>query len=225
MTTLTHTGIRTDQDVQRSVLEELEWTPGLDIANVGVTVHDGAVTLSGDVSDLPQRKAAVKAAFRVRGVTAVADELDLRLPADRVASDTEIAEAVQRGFRDTVEVPHDIVHATVHDAVVTLTGTVHYEYERKAARRIAEHARGVRAVDSRIELERRPSAADAAERIRGAIRRNAVVDAGHVQVTMDGTVAVLTGTVQSFAERSQAERAAWSSPHVTAVRNEITVHS
>ncbi|MGN6744136.1 MAG: BON domain-containing protein, partial [Amnibacterium sp.] len=69
------------------------------------------------------------------------------------------------------------------------------------------------------------SAADAAERIRGAIRRNAMVDAGHIQVTMDGTVAVLTGTVQSFAERSQAERAAWSSPHVTAVRNDITVHS
>jgi len=223
MTTTTSSGIRTDQDVQRAVLEELEWTPGLDIAGVGVSVHDGAVTLSGEVETLPQRAAAVRAAFRVRGVTAVADDLELRLPEQWASSDADIAASLQRGFRDTVEVPHDVVHATVHDGVVTLTGTVQHEYQRQAARRVAEHSRGVVRIDSRIELERRPSAADAAERIRNAIRRNAVLDGAHVEVTMDGTVAVLTGTVRSFAERSQAEHAAWSSPHVSSVRNELAV--
>ncbi|HEY8318838.1 MAG TPA: BON domain-containing protein [Amnibacterium sp.] len=214
---------RTDQDVQREVTEELEWIAGLDLADVGVSVHDGAVTLDGAVSDLPQRKAVVKAALRVRGVTAVADELEVRLPDSSRISDSDIADAVQRGFRDSVEVPHDAVHATVRDGVVTLLGTVRFQYERRAARRIAEHARGARAVDSRIELARRPSAPDAAERVRNAIRRNAAVDAAHVDVRIDGTEAVLTGTVRSFAERSQAERAAWTSPHVTAVRNLIEV--
>lgn len=217
--------LRTDQDVQRAVLEELEWTPGLDIAGVGVAVNQGAVTLSGQVEDLPQRKAALKAVMRVRGVTAVADELEVRLPEGQGVSDTDIAEAVQRGFHDSVEVPHDAVHATVRDAVVTLSGIVRFEYERKAARRIAEHVRGVRAVDSRIELERRPSADDAEERVRNAIRRNAVVDAAHVSVHIDGTEAVLTGTVRSFAERSQAERAARTSPHLTSVRNLIEVRN
>jgi osmotically-inducible protein OsmY len=117
------------------------------------------------------------------------------------------------------------VHATVHDGVVTLYGTVRFEYERKAARRIAQQVRGVIAVDSRIELERRPSPEDAEERVRNAIRRNAVVDAAHVSVAFDGTEAVLTGTVRSFAERSQAERAAWTSPHVTGVRNLIEVRA
>jgi osmotically-inducible protein OsmY len=219
------TGIRTDQDVQRTVLEELEWTPGLDIADVGVLVHEGVVTLRGDVADLPQRHAAVAAAFRVRGVTAVADELVLRLHADYVASDTEIAAAVQRAFRDTVEVPHDAVQATVHDAVVTLTGTVDHEYEREAARRVAEHVRGTRAVDCRIALARRSPGDETAEGIRGAFHRNAMVDPTRIRVTMDGPVAVLTGTARSFAERSQAEQCTWSSPHVAAVRNEITVRS
>lgn len=216
---------KTDQDVQREVLEELEWTPGLDIAALGVAVHEGAVTLSGQVSNLPQRRAAVKAVLRVRGVTAVADELEVRLPDHDTASDSSIAEEVQRGFHDSVVVPHEAVHATVRDGVISLVGTVRFEYERKAARRIAEHARGVRAVDSRIELERRPSAPDAEERVRNAIRRNAIVDAAHVSVAVEGTEAVLTGTVRSFAERSQAEKAAWTSPHVTAVRNLIEVRA
>jgi len=214
---------RTDLDVQREVLEELEWTPGLAVADVGVAVHDGAVTLSGEVSDLPQRTAAVKAALRVRGVTAVADELGVRIPDAGRVSDSDIADAVQRGFHDSLEVPQGSVHATVRDGVVTLFGTVRFEYERKAARRIAEHARGARAVDSRVELARRPSAPDAEERVRNAIRRNAALDASRVDVRFEGTEAVLTGTVRSFAERSQAERAAWTSPHVTAVRNLIEV--
>ena len=217
--------LKTDQDVQREVLDELEWTPGLDIAAVGVAVHDGAVTLSGEVANLPQRKAALKAALRVRGVTAVADELEVRLPEGEGVSDTDIADVVQRGFRDSVEVPHEAVHATVRDGVITLYGTVRLEYERRAARRIAEHARGVRGVDSRIELERRPSAPDAQERIRSAIRRNAIIDAAHVAVHVEGTEAVLTGTVRSFAERSQAEKAAWTSPHLTGVRNLIEVRA
>lgn len=217
--------LKTDQDVQREVLGELEWTPGLDIAAVGVAVHDGAVTLSGEVENLPQRKAALKAVLRVRGVTAVADELEVRLPEGEGRSDSDIADAVQRGFRDSVEVPHEAVHATVRDGVITLYGTVRFEYERKAARRIAEHARGVLGVDSRIELERRPSAPDAEERVRSAIRRNAIVDAAHVTVHLEGTEAVLTGTVRSFAERGQAEKAAWTSPHITGVRNLIEVRA
>jgi osmotically-inducible protein OsmY len=215
--------VRSDRDVQRAVLEELEWTPGLEIAHVGVSVEDGAVTLSGEVESTAERIAARRAALRVRGVSAVADELHVIEDGWRMVTDGDIAEALARGLRDSAVIPKGAVKASVEEGVVTLQGEVEWQYQREAARKLAEHLVGVRDVDSRITLARRPSAEDAAERIRGAIRRNALLDAATIQVVMDGTEARLTGTVHSFAERRQAEKAAWASPHVTDVRNEIVV--
>lgn len=215
--------VLSDREVHRAVLEELEWTPGLEIAHVGVSVEDGAVTLSGEVASSAERLAARKAALRVRGVTTVADELNVLDDGWRMVTDSDIAEALARALRDSAVIPRDAVKATVEEGVVTLRGEVEWQYQRQAARKLAEHLVGVREVDSRITLARRPSAEDAAERIRGAIRRNALLDAATIEVTMDGTEAVLTGTVHSFAERRQAEKAAWASPHVTDVRNDIAV--
>lgn len=212
-----------DHDVQRAVLEELEWMPGLEIAHVGVTVEDGAVTLFGEVPSAADRIAARKAVLRVRGVRTVADELRVAGADWRLVTDSDIAEALARALRDSSAIPTGAVQASVEEGVVTLRGEVEWQYQREAARKLAETLVGVRDVDSRVTLTRRPSAEDAAERIRGAIRRSALLDAGSIEVTMEGTEAVLSGMVHSFAERRQAEKAAWASPHVTAVRNDIVV--
>jgi osmotically-inducible protein OsmY len=212
-----------DHDVQRAVLEELEWMPGLEIAHIGVVVEDGGVTLFGEVPSAAERIAARKAVLRVRGVRTVADEVRIAGADWRLTTDSDIAEALARALRDASVVPTGAVQATVEEGAVTLSGEVQWQYQREAARKLAETLVGVREVDSRITLSRRPSAEDAAERIRGAIRRSALLDAASIEVTTNETVAVLTGTVHSFAERRQAEKAAWASPHVTDVRNEIVV--
>ncbi|MGN6445985.1 BON domain-containing protein [Amnibacterium sp.] len=223
MTTTTPATPIADHQIQRAVLEELEWTPALDVADVGVAVDHGAVTLSGVVDSYRQRLAAERAALRVRGVSAVADDIRVRPDEADVLHDDELAAMVARAFRDDAEVPAEDIHIVVRDGVVVLTGTVETNAQRVVARKVVERLRGVRGLDSRIELVRRPSAADTQERIRAAIRRNAVVDANHVTVRVEGTTAILEGRVRSFAERRQAESAAWASPHVTVVDNRIVV--
>jgi osmotically-inducible protein OsmY len=214
-----------DRDVQRSVSEELEWTPAVDSAHVGVAVNDGLVTLSGEVSSAMERIAARNAALRVRGVSAIADDLFIRTSADDEVRDSEIAASAAHALRLNAAVPPGAVCARVHEGAVTLTGSVAWNFQRDAARRSVERLPGVRSVTERIELTDRPSSADAAGRIRAALVRNASVDAESVTVRLEGTAVTLEGTVRSSGELRQAAEAAWSSPHVTDVRNHIRVVS
>jgi len=213
-----------DQDaaVRREVIEELAWTPQLDAADIDVAVSHGVVTLSGEVTRLSDDVAARRAALRVKGVRAVADEV---LVADRPSdpSDPDIAGAVERAIEWAAQLPPGAVQAQVRDRDVVLTGEVTWDYQRRAIRRAVERTRGVRSVDSRIALVRAVSAPDTAERIAKALLRNAEVDANSIRVRMDGDEAVLSGTVRSWSEREAAEKAAWSGRGVTSVRNEITL--
>jgi osmotically-inducible protein OsmY len=217
---------RTDHEIQKSVEAELCWVPEVDEAGIGVAVENGSVTLSGDVDTYRERIAAVKAAMRVRGVTTVADDLRVH-PAGLVTSvrtDTDIAEALHRVFAWSADVP-DTVKAEVADHRVTLTGETKWNYQREAARRIAGHTLGVTSVDNRITLTRRPQGADVSERITNALARNAALDAKHITVKTVGNEVTLTGTVRSWAERSQAGMAAWASPYVTQVHNYLAIQS
>lgn len=214
-------GRERDAHVQRAVLDELAWTPGLPAAGIGVAVRDGVVTLSGDLDDVPQYLATKRAALRVTGVRALVDDLWVR--PSRARPDADLAVSVRDALRWRAEVPSDAVQATVRDGFVNLTGRVPWEYQRKAAQEAAEHVEGVRRVDNEIELTERPAAADAADRVRSALLRSAVVDSAGIRIAMEGTEAVLRGTVHSEFERRQAEAAVWSSPHVASVRNELGV--
>lgn len=213
-----------DREVQRAVVLELRWAPSVDDASIGVAVDEGMVTLSGQVASYSERLAATHAALRVRGVCAVVDRIAVRTPSSDAMTDVDVATHVDHALRAAADVPSS-VKAVVERGEVTLLGEVDWDHQRRAARRAVQHLRGVRNVSSLITLAARPSAEDAEERIRGAIVRNAAVDANAVSVAMDGTKAALTGTVRSWPEKSQAADAAWASPHVTDVDNQIRVRA
>ncbi|MCK2037221.1 BON domain-containing protein [Microbacterium sp. SSW1-49] len=211
-----------DLDVQTLVTDELEWTPDVDSAGIGVAVEDGAVTLSGEVDTYAERLAAKRAAFRVRGVRAVVDNLTVHPRAPWPVTETDIAKEVERALERAANVP-DTVHASIDHHNVTLTGEVDWDFQRKAAKRSVQYLRGVYTVNSMITLKARPSATDTSERITNALARHAQIDARNIHVKVDGGRVTLTGTVRSWAESHQAEDAAWSSPHVTDVDNRINV--
>ncbi|TXN31896.1 BON domain-containing protein [Lacisediminihabitans profunda] len=212
-----------DLTVKEEVEEELLWNPEVDPARIGVSVHDGVVTLTGEVRTFAERIAATEAAMAVRGVLSVADDLTVDLADEAAQSDTHVAHAVLDALARDTAIPAGAITVEVRDGTVTLKGEVEWNHQREGARRDVEHLPGVRFLDSRIELSRRPSASDTEERIRRAIVRNAQLDASHIHVSIDGTVATITGEVRSWAEKRQASLSAWRSPHVTSVHNEIKV--
>lgn len=214
----------TDRALQERVREELEWIPEVDAASVGVTADDGVVTLHGEVASAAERRSAVRAGQRVRGVRTLIDELTVR-PRTPAAwpSDTELGRAVDAALAWDAVLPHDAVRAAIHDHDVVLTGRVEWNYQREGAFRAVQKLRGVRSVANLIEIAPKPTATDTEHRIRTALVRNASIDADRIAVRVNGTEVTIAGRVRSWAERTQAENAAWSSPAVTRVHNELLV--
>jgi len=219
------TASKTDKDIQDRVEKELEWTRQVeDSANIGVAVHEGVVSLSGEVSTYSQKVAAAKAALRTRGVTAVANDIVVRYTG-RKSTDAEIAEAARNVLALNVTVPKDSIKIEVRDAVVTLSGVVDWDYQRRAAKRAIENMPSVEGVFSQISLKPRVSAIETESMVKRAILRNASLDAKSISVDVIGNRVVLHGTVASYAEKKQAGLAAWSSPHVTEVDNKILIRT
>jgi osmotically-inducible protein OsmY len=211
-----------DLAVRRAVESELAWTPDVIAPSIGVAVDDGVVTLTGQVDTLHERIAAVDAAQRVAGVRTIADEL--HLPEGGAEPEgRRLASAVDSILAWTSGVPREGIHAQVDGHTVTLTGAVDWDSQRVAAKHAVERICGVRSVESRIELTRRPHADDVEEQIRNAFVRNAVLDAGRIEVTVDDDQVTLTGAVRTWAEHQQALRTAWSSPHVRQVHDLLRV--
>jgi osmotically-inducible protein OsmY len=222
---MTQTHVRNDAQLKQAIVDELEWTPEVDAAHVGVAVTDGAVTLSGEVATYPEKNHAEQAAKRVRGVRAVADEITVR-STWAVANDTDIAREAGEALDRAVDVPPGAVTASVHNHQITLTGTVTWQFQRRAAARAVKYLRGVTAVHDQVEL--RPSSVekDIKRSISSALVRNAQIDSNHIEVTTgDDGVIILEGSVQSNAESRQAEDAAWAAPGVSSVENLIRVES
>jgi osmotically-inducible protein OsmY len=222
---MTVTQHATDHELKDGVERELDWTSDVDNDRVGVAVNDGAVILSGQVASYPEKAAAVNAALRVRGVTAIADEIVVR---HRFGprSDADIARAAAAVISSTVVIPSEFVAATVHHHEITLTGTVSWQHQRVAAKHAVAAIPGVTAVHNLIELA--PVAVmiasdDARANVAAALLRNAELDAQHVAVSVNGTEIRLTGQVTSWAAHHQAEFAAWCTPGVTHVDNRLLV--
>lgn len=214
----------TDRDVQSAVEAELRWTPEVDSAHIGVAVDDGVVVLSGEVATHAERDSATKAALRVRDVTAVVDDLTVHPNYGLYVSESDIAKEVEHALRSAGNVP-DTVKAVIDGHAVTLTGEVHWDFQRRAADRAVQYLRGVYSLDNHIALSPRTPATDTADGIRNAIVRNAQLNADAITVSVADDRVTLSGTVRSWAERRQADLIAWSSPHVGEVYNHIVVRA
>ncbi|WP_020522368.1 BON domain-containing protein [Catelliglobosispora koreensis] len=213
-----------DGDLQADVLDELAFTSEVNHAHVGVSANDGVITLSGEVDSLPERLAAERAALRVSGVKAVADEIIVRLPGTVGTSDIDIAQAAVANLDSAVDVPPDSVQAKVRNQVLTLTGKVRWDYQRRAAERCVRYLRGLVAVDNQITLDQPISVKGVKEAIESAFQRNAQIDASNITVEVKDHHLVLHGTVRSWAEHRQAEHAAWNVPGVTSLSNQLHVN-
>lgn len=211
-----------DNDLQQDVLEEFVYDPAVQIADIGVQVDAGVVTLTGTVESSLMKVAAEHAALRVAGVRAVANDLAVRTP--RTYNDTDIAKSVVAALEAHVALPPDQLDVTVQNGKVTLRGEVDWPYQRATAAASVRSLRGVRDVRNLIQVKRQPvpSTAVAAE-IERALLRAAAVDAHRIQVhTEDGQVH-LTGTVRSWAEKEAAGFAAWRATGVTEGTNDLEV--
>lgn len=216
--------MRTDAQLQRDVMDELRWDPAVGDAEIGVAVKDGVVTLAGEVESFARRFAAVKAAERVAGIRAIAEDIHVKIPSATTRTDTEIAHAAANALEWDVEVPVTGVKARVQDGWVWLEGDVEWQYQRVAAERAVRYLTGVKGVNNVLRIAPKLSVSDVKDRIQRALQRNAEVESKNISIetAADGKV-VLRGTVHSFAERRDAENAAWSAPGVREVDDELAV--
>jgi osmotically-inducible protein OsmY len=213
-----------DFDLKAEVKEALEWEPALDARAIDISVKDGIVTLTGSVPSYPEKHAAEKAAGLIRAVKAVACELNVALPAFNTRSDQEIARAAADAIAWNTLLTNTSIQVFVDKGRITLQGTVNWNYQRQSADRSVRYLAGVRDVNNHIVV--RPVAEQVAVRsqIEAALIRNARLDADHIRVEVRDDRVILRGTVQSWIEREEAERAAWASPGVGDVENELIVN-
>lgn len=216
--------MKSDVQLQRDVIDELRWDPRIGPNEIGVAARDGVVTLTGLVDTTARRHAAIKAAERVTGVKALAEDLIVKVHTSFARSDTDIAHAAHNTLKWNVEVPSDAVKVRVDDGWVILDGEVDWQYQRTAAAHCVRALVGVRGVTNNLALKPHAFASDVRNRIENAIKRSADVDAKQISVQMTGGNVILRGTVRSWAERQDAERAAWSAPGVTDVEDQIAIH-
>jgi osmotically-inducible protein OsmY len=212
-----------DINLRQNVIDELDFEPSIDASGIGVAVENGVVTLTGHVSSYAEKMAAERAAERVRGVRAVAQEIKVRYPGDKKTSDDQIAERALAILSWDAEVPRDSIKVKVESGWVTLTGDVKWQYQRYAAEAAIRKLSGVVGVANLIEVSPHVQAENVRTKIQDAFKRNAELKADAIRVVVAGDRVTLEGNVKTFPERVVAENAAWSVPGVTAVEDRLVV--
>ena len=219
---MTQTLHGTDSELKQAVVDELQWTPAVNSTHVGVSVNDGAVTLSGEVGTFLEKVLATEVTEQVHGVTAIAQEITVNNTWGSV-TDTDIARDAGEAIRRAVNIP-DTVKVKVHNHVITLSGPVRWHYEREAAHRAVSSLKGVHAVMNNIIIRPLASPADIKAGINAALLRNARLKAQRIELTTNAAgVVTLEGTVGSWAERRQATTACWAAPGVTDVVDHLRI--
>lgn len=212
-----------DSALQQRVLEELRWEPSINAAHIGVAAESQVVTLTGVVPSYYQKVAAERAAARVLGVHALANDIEVVFLGSPKLGDTDVAGAALVALRQSVSVQEDMIEVAVSHGIVTLRGGVERGAEREAAEAAVHDLAGVIDVVNLIDIKPHPSRKLVEQSIESAFQRNAVLDARHIDIEInDGTI-TLRGTVQSLQELREAERAAWAAPGAREVQNHLVV--
>jgi osmotically-inducible protein OsmY len=213
----------TDKDLKQHVQSALDWEPSLDASDVGVSVDEAVVTLRGNVASYAEKVTAERVALRVYGVKAVANDLAVHLVSAFERTDTEIAQAAVAALKWNTMVPNDRVTVTVNNGWLALNGTLDWQYQKDAAARAVRDLTGVKGVTNNIIVQPRVKTIDVRDKIEAAFKRSAEIDARRVNVTATDGKVILSGNVHSWAERQEAEHAAWAAPGVTQVEDRLTI--
>lgn len=217
--------MKTDAQLKKDVLDELEWEPALNATRVGVAVDHGVVLLTGHLDTFAEKEAVEKAVRRVAGVKAMAVELEVTLAPRHQRSDTEIAATIETAFKWHALIPEDRIQVKVEKGWVTLTGEVDWQYQRHNAERVVRPVTGVLGVNNHITIRAREASSYVAQRIRDALTRHAEEEAKNIEVVVQAGTATLRGKVGTLAEHAAAQAAAWSAPGIARVVNELQVAS
>jgi osmotically-inducible protein OsmY len=213
----------TDKDLKQNVERALEWEPSLDARDIGVAVDAGVVTLRGNVASYTEKLEAERVTLAVYGVKAVANDLVVHISDILKRTDTEIAHAAVNAIGWHSLIPKDRITVTVTNGWLELHGTVDWQYQRDAAVRAVRNLTGVTGVTNKVAVKSRVKASDVRAQIEAAFRRSAEVDARRINVAAADGMVILTGNVHSWAERRQAERAAWAAPGVIQVDDRLAI--
>ncbi|MBL7696904.1 MAG: BON domain-containing protein [Chitinophagaceae bacterium] len=217
--------MKSDIQIQQDVMDQLKWDPLLNSARIGVAVKNGVVTLSGSVDTYYKKIKAEDAVKKVSGVLALAESLQVGLSPLYQKSDSDIAESVLSALKQHTSIPDENIKVKVEDGIVTLEGLVDWNYQRKIAEQALEGLAGVRGIVDNLIIKSVASSENIKKRIKEAFHRQATLDASRLSVETVGTKAILKGSVRSFAEKEDAESAAWSSPGVFEIDNRISVEA
>ncbi|MCS3928870.1 osmotically-inducible protein OsmY [Bradyrhizobium elkanii] len=215
--------MKSDSEIERDVREELKWDPDLDAEDIAVSVKNGVVTLAGFTKSYADRREAEAAAKRVAGVLAVANDIEVRLPAIDQRPDPDIARDAVAAMKSALPISYDRIKAIVKGSWITLEGAVEWQYQKSTAEAAVRKVKGVKGVTNVITVKPKVEPSELQRKIMEAFKRNAEVDASRITVEANGSEVILKGTVRSWIEREEAERVAWSAPGITRVDDRIVI--
>jgi osmotically-inducible protein OsmY len=213
----------TDTTLRQMIIDELDWEPSIEAAHIGVAVDKGVVTLTGHVASYAEKHAAERAARRVKGAHAIAEEIEVRRPGAKQTADDQIAKRAMDILAWQAFVPKDRINVKVEKGWVTLTGEIDWFYQKDEAEKAIRKLSGIVGILNRVELKPRLEATDVKKRIENALKRNAEIEAKNIQVIVSGGKVTLEGKVDAWTERERIERTVWSAPGVTSVVDHIAV--
>jgi len=217
--------MKSDSQIQKDVMEQLKWEPFLNASEIGVAVKNGIVTLSGNVDSYSKKITAENAAKKVAGVKAIAEDIQIGVSPAYNKTDMEIAEAVLNALKWHSAVQEEKIKIKVENGNVTLNGEVEWEYQRTSAKSAIENLAGVRSVFNLVSVKPKVSPSEIQLKISSAFHRSATIDSAKITADVAGSKVTLHGKVRSFAEKEDAEDAAWNAPGITSVESDLEIET